>query len=110
MHGHRIRHVHSALVGASSLLWAAVTPAAVLGTGRELLAVLAPACLTVAALALIRAEERAAERAAQYERKMAEREAQYERREGRLCDVIADDLRGRKYRAARTLPDLRVIR
>lgn len=46
----------------------------------------------------------------QAEAREARRAAEYERREGRLCAVIADDLRPRGRRPARTLPDLRVVR
>jgi hypothetical protein len=105
----RNSHVRCAFIVTSSLLWAAVTPVAVLGTGRELLAVLAPACLSASAIALRRAGERAAARVAECEAMMAARAAEYERLEGRLCRVVAELHRlGRS--APMTLPGLRVVR
>jgi hypothetical protein len=46
----------------------------------------------------------------QADARAARRAAEYERLEGRLCGVIADDLRPRGHRPARTLPDLRIVR
>jgi membrane protein implicated in regulation of membrane protease activity len=94
--------------------WPAGIAAAVAWTGRAELLLLSVAWIgTTCALTLVVlrwAEARLARRAAEHEAQMAAQAARYDRLEGRLCGVIVDDLRPRRYRVARTLPDLRVVR
>lgn len=81
--------------------WPAGAVSAVLWSGRaELLLLSVAGAGTSSALALIVLR--------QAEAREARRAAEYERREGRLCSVIANDLRGN--RLAKTRPDLRVVR
>jgi hypothetical protein len=56
------------------------------------------------------AEARLARRGEECERLMAQRDAQYARLEGLLCGTLVSNLRPRDRDAAKTLPDLRVLR
>jgi hypothetical protein len=94
--------------------WPAGLAAAIWWTGRAEMALLSVAGVGTSSalvLAVLRwAEARLARRSEEHERLMAMQAAEHERVTGKLCDIVASDLRPRERRVARTLPDLRIVR